>query len=57
MQHLLLDLFHTDDAGNKQTGRNRCDRHHDRIRQEIKEIKELHTDELHPTEHAIAKGG
>ena len=55
MQHLLLDLFHTNDAGYEQTGRNRCDRHHDRIRQEIKEIEELHTDELHPAEHAIAK--
>ena len=57
MQHLLLDLFHTNDAGNEQAGRDRCDRHHDRIRQEIKEIEELHTDELHPAEHAIAKGG
>ena len=55
MQHLLLDLFHTYDAGDEQAGRNRRDRHHDRIRQEIKEIEELHTDELHPTEHAIAE--
>ena len=55
MKYLLLDLFHTDDAGNEQTGRNRCDRHHDRIRQEIKEIEKLHTDELHPTEHTIAE--
>ena len=43
--NLLLDLVHADDAGDEQTGRNGRNRHHDRVRQEVEEVEELHSDD------------
>ena len=36
--NFVLDLFHTDDSRYEQAGRDRRDRHHDRVCQEIKEV-------------------
>ena len=48
LQHQLpLDI--------RETGCNRCDRHHDRVCQKIKEIKELHANDLHTRQRTIAK--
>ena len=55
MQHFFFDPFHTNDSGHQQAGRNRRDRHHHRVRQEIKEIQELHTDDLHTRQRTISK--
>ena len=43
--NLLLDLVHADDAGDEQTGRNGRNRHHDRVRQEVEEVEELHPED------------
>ena len=40
--NFVLDLFHTDDSRYEQAGRDRRDRHHDRVCQEIEEVKKLH---------------
>ena len=52
--NLLLDLVHADDAGDEQTGRNGRNRHHDRVRQEVEEVEELHPDDRDPRQRAVA---
>ena len=56
MQNFFLDLLHTDHSGDQKTGRKCRDRHHHRVCQEVKEIKELHSDDLHTCQWSIAKG-
>ena len=57
LQYFLFNLLCTNYSGYQKTGSNRCDRHHDRVRQEIKEIKELHSDDLYKSKRSIAKRG
>ena len=53
---LLLDLFHTDDAGDQQAGGDGRDGHHDGVGQEIKEIQKLHPEHRHARQRAVAQG-
>ena len=55
LQYFIFNFLCTDYSGYQKTGSNRCNRHHDRVRQEIKEIKELHSDDLYKSKRAIAK--
>ena len=54
---LLLDFLHANDARDKQAGSNGRNRHHDRVGQEVEEVKELHSDDGHARQWAIAQAG
>ena len=54
-QDLLLDPADADDAGDQQADGDGRDGHHDGIRQEIEEIKELHPDDRHACQRAVAE--
>ena len=56
MQNFFLDLLHTDHSGDQQTGRKCSDRHHHRVCQEVKEIKELHSNDLYTGKRSISQG-
>ena len=55
LQYFIFNFLCTDYSGYQKTGSNRCNRHHDRVRQEIKEIKELHSNDLNTRQRTIAK--
>lgn len=55
MQNFFLDLLHTDHSGDQQTGRKCSDRHHHRVCQEVKEIKELHSNDLYTGKRSISQ--
>lgn len=54
---LLFDLCNSDDSRYEKAGRDRRDRHHNRVCQEIEEVKELHSDHGHTGQWTIAKTG
>ena len=54
-QDLLLNLADADDAGDQQADGNGCDGHHDGVRQEIKEIQELHADDGNASQRPVAE--
>ena len=54
---LLFDLCNSDASRYEKAGRDRRDRHHNRVCQEIEEVKELHSDHGHTGQWTIAKTG
>ena len=45
--YFLLDCIYSNNLGNQDAGSKRCNRHHNRIGQEIKEVQEIHSDDGH----------
>ena len=54
--NFVFYLLQSDHSGDQKTCSNCCDRHHHGVSQEVKEIKELHSDDLHTCQWSIAKG-
>ena len=56
-QDLLFDAAHACDPRDEQADRNGRDGHHDGICQKIKEIQQLHADDLHARQRPVAERG
>ena len=54
---IRIHSFKSDDFQNQNAGSKCCDRHHDRVGQEVKEIQKLHTKDLHRVPDTISKRG
>ena len=55
MHDFFFHSLYSDDAGHQQTDGDGSDRHHHGVGQEIKEIKELHADDLHSTKRSVTQ--
>lgn len=54
--NFVFYLLQSDHSGDQKTCSNCCDRHHHGVSQEVKEIKELHSDDLHTCQWSICQG-
>ena len=57
MADLFFDLVHSDHPGYQKAGHQGCDRHHDGIGQEVKEIQKLHADDFYKIQRTISQTG
>ena len=55
MHDFFFHSLYSDDTGHQQTDGDGSDRHHHGVGQEIKEIKELHADDLHSTKRSVTQ--
>ena len=53
--NFVFYLLQSDHSGDQKTCSNCCDRHHHGVSQEVKEIKELHSNDLNTRQRTIAK--
>ena len=51
----FFNSLYSDDTGHQQTDGDGSDRHHHGVGQEIEEIKELHSDDLHSTKRSVTQ--